>query len=131
MENNLTKWHEVIASKNPELLSAILADDVVFHSPVVHAPQKGKKITQIYLLAALQVFLSGDFKYLREVEEGNNSFLEFEVELDGVLINGIDMISWNEESKIVDFKVMIRPIKAINLIQQKMGEILMKHQRNS
>tara|TARA_R110002073_G_scaffold8207_5_gene45863 strand:- start:76249 stop:76644 length:396 start_codon:yes stop_codon:yes gene_type:complete len=131
MKNNLAKWHEIIETKNVTLLSEILDDNVIFHSPVVHAPQKGKKITSLYLSAALQVFLEGDFKYLREVVNESETFLEFEVELDGVVINGIDMISWNSAGKIVDFKVMIRPIKAINLIHQKMGEILMKYQRNN
>lgn len=127
MINNSAKWHEIVATKNPALLSTLLAEDVTFHSPVVHTAQKGKKITEIYLLAALQVFLSGDFRYVREVENAENSFLEFEVELDGVMINGIDMISWNEEGKIQEFKVMIRPLKAINLIHQKMGELLSRH----
>ncbi len=129
MNQNTTKWHEIVTSKNPELLTEILADEVTFHSPVVHTPQKGKKITQLYLTAALHVFLSGDFKYVREVENNNHSFLEFEVELDGVLINGVDMISWNEEGKIIDFKVMIRPLQAINLIHQKMGELLSRYQK--
>ncbi|MFD2565857.1 nuclear transport factor 2 family protein [Pseudotenacibaculum haliotis] len=126
MNSYTAHWHEVVTKKDPEILSKLLADDVVFHSPVVHSPQKGKKITEIYLLAALQVFLSGEFKYVREVENDQCSFLEFEVELDGVLINGIDMITWNEEGKIIDFKVMIRPLKAINLVHQKMGEILLR-----
>jgi len=131
MEKNLAKWHEIVKTKNVALLSEILDDNVVFHSPVVHAPQKGKKITALYLSAALQVFLAGEFKYLREVINETETFLEFEVELEGITINGIDMISWNTAGKIVDFKVMIRPIKAINLIHQKMGEILMKYQRNN
>ena len=131
MEKNLAKWHEIVKTKNVALLSEILDDNVVFHSPVVHAPQKGKKITALYLSAALQVFLAGEFKYLREVINETETFLEFEVELEGITINGIDMISWNTAGKIVDFKVMIRPIKPINLIHQKMGEILMKYQRNN
>ena len=129
MNSNTAKWHQVVETKNPELLEELLADDVNFHSPVVHTPQKGKKITQIYLLAALQVFLSGDFKYVREVENDQHSFLEFEVELDGIMVNGMDMISWNDEGKITDFKVMIRPLKAINLIHQKMGALLARHQK--
>ena len=129
MNKNTQKWHEIVSSKNQKLLAEILADDVCFHSPVVHTPQRGKKITQLYLTAALHVFLSGDFKYVREVENRTNSFLEFEVEIDGILINGMDMISWNEEGKIIDFKVMLRPLQAINLIHQKMGEMLSRHQK--
>lgn len=129
MNQNTAKWHQVVEEKNPKLLSEILADDVTFHSPVVHSPQQGKKITQLYLTAALYVFLPGGFKYVREVENENHSLLEFELKLDGITINGIDMISWNEEGKIIDFKVMIRPLKAVNLIHQKMGEMLSKHQK--
>ena len=126
MNQNTVKWHRIVEEKNPNLLSEILADDVTFHSPVVHTPQRGKKITELYLRAALHVFLSCGFKYIREVENESHSFLEFELELDGVFINGVDMISWNEDGKIIDFKVMLRPLKAVNLIHQKMGEMLSK-----
>ena len=131
MNDNLVKWHKIIETKDTNLLLDILDDDVTFHSPVVHTPQKGKKITYLYLSAALQVFLSGDFRYIREVTNERETFLEFEVEIDGILINGIDMISWSSEGKIIDFKVMIRPLKAINLIHQKMSEILSKYQEKS
>jgi len=131
MNDNLVKWHKIIETKDTNLLLDILDNDVTFHSPVVHTPQKGKKITYLYLSAALQVFLSGDFRYIREVTNERETFLEFEVEIDGILINGIDMISWSSEGKIIDFKVMIRPLKAINLIHQKMSEILSKYQEKS
>ena len=129
MNEYLVRWHKIIETKNTSLLLDVLDDEVVFHSPVVHTPQKGKKVTYLYLSAALQVFLSGDFRYTREVVNDKDTFLEFEVELEGVMINGIDMISWNSDGKITDFKVMIRPLKAINLIHQKMGEILLRHQK--
>lgn len=129
MNQNTSKWHKLVESKNPALLAELLADDVTFHSPVVHSPQKGKKITQMYLTAALYVFLPGGFRYVRELENERFSFLEFELEIDGVQINGIDMISWNEEGKIIDFKVMLRPLKAVNLIHQKMGEMMSRHQK--
>lgn len=129
MSNNLTKWHSIVTSKNTEGLLEILAEDVVFHSPVVHSPQKGKKMAYLYLSAALQVFLSGAFEYKREVVNDTETFLEFEAVIDGITINGIDMITWNKEEKIVDFKVMIRPLKGINLIHQKMGEMLAQYQK--
>lgn len=128
MSNNLANWHQVISSQNKEKLSAILADDVVFHSPVVHKPQKGKQITFMYLSAAFVVLCNETFKYVREVENETETLLEFNVEIDGILINGIDMISWNDEGKIIDFKVMIRPLKAVNIIHQKMGELLIKYE---
>lgn len=129
MSNNLTKWHSIVTSKNTEGLLEILAEDVVFHSPVVHSPQKGKKMAYLYLSAALQVFLPGAFEYKREVVNDTETFLEFEAVIDGITINGIDMITWNKEGKIVDFKVMIRPLKGINLIHQKMGEMLAQYQK--
>ena len=128
MNTNLETWHSVIFNQDKAKLSEILADDVVFYSPVVHTPQKGKQITFMYLSAAFVVFFNDTFKYVREVVNETETLLEFEVEIDGVLVNGIDMISWNAEGKITSFKVMLRPLKAVNLIHQKMGELLMKYQ---
>lgn len=120
----LSTWHALIQSRNPEGLEAILADDVVMHSPVVHTPLRGKAITHQYLNAALHVFINDSFRYVREVYGPSDAILEFEVSIDGILINGVDMIHWNEEGRIVDFKVMLRPLKAVNLIHQKMAEML-------
>lgn len=130
MSTNLETWHQIILDRNKKKLSSILADDVVFHSPVVHTPQKGKQITFMYLSAAFDVLCNDSFKYVREVENSTESILEFETTFDGVLVNGIDMISWNQEGKIKNFKVMIRPLKAINLIHKKMGELLLKYQQH-
>lgn len=130
MSTNLETWHQIILDRNKKKLSSILADDVVFHSPVVHTPQEGKQITFMYLSAAFDVLCNDSFKYVREVENSTESILEFETTFDGVLVNGIDMISWNQEGKIKNFKVMIRPLKAINLIHKKMGELLLKYQQH-
>ena len=121
---NLAAWHRVIAETDAEGLEALLADDAVFHSPVVHTPQVGKPIVLLYLKAAFEVLGSDDFRYVREVESGSDTILEFETEIDGIHFNGVDMIRWNDEGKIVDFKVMVRPLKAINLLHQKMAEML-------
>jgi hypothetical protein len=128
MNTNLATWHEVIFNQDKAKLLEILAEDVVFHSPVVHAPQIGKKLTFMYLSAAFLVFFNDTFKYVREVANDTETLLEFEVEIDGILINGIDMISWNDEGKITSFKVMVRPLKAVNLIHHKMGELLVNYQ---
>ena len=120
----LPDWHEIIRSRNPEGLEAILADDVVMHSPVVHTPLRGKAITRHYLHAALHVFINDSFRYVREVYGPSDDILEFEVSIDGILVNGVDMIHWNEDGQIVDVKVMLRPLKAVNLIHQKMAEML-------
>ena len=96
----------------------------MFHSPVVHTPQVGKPITKKYLAAAFHVFFNESFRYVRELRGDLAAILEFEVNLDGITVNGVDMIKWNEAGKITEFKVMLRPLKAVNLIHQKMAETL-------
>jgi hypothetical protein len=122
----LYTWHEVARTRNVAGLDALLADEVVFHSPVVHTPQVGKKITKLYLAAAFQVFFNESFRYVREIVGPHDAALEFQVEIDGIAVNGIDLIKWNDAGQIVEFKVMIRPLKAINLIHQKMAAMLQK-----
>ena len=120
----IAAWHEIARSGNARALDQLLADDVVFHSPVVHTPQEGKAITTQYLAAALRVFANPTFRYVREVTGARDAVLEFQTEIDGISINGVDMPKWNDEGQIVEFKVMIRPLKAINLIHQKMAAML-------
>ena len=120
----LQSWHELVAAGNPAGLSDLLAEDVVFYSPVVYTPQQGKAITQLYLAAAMQVFAQGGFRYVREVVAANDAVLEFEAELAGVYVNGVDMIQWNDAGQITEFKVMLRPLQAVNLIHKMMGEML-------
>jgi hypothetical protein len=120
----LAAWHEVVRSRDPRALDALLADDVVFHSPVVHTPQAGKAITRQYLTAAFQVFFNETFRYVREVSGPRDAVLEFQVDIDGIAVNGVDMMKWNEAGLLVEFKVMVRPLKAINLIHQKMAAML-------
>jgi len=105
-------------------LERLLAEDVTFHSPVVHTPQRGKAITAAYLAAALQVLGNDTFRYVREVVAARDAVLEFEVELDGVHVNGVDLIRWGEDGRIVDFKVMVRPLKAVNALHRMMAEAL-------
>ena len=124
----LSTWHDLVSSRNAKGLAALLSDDVVFHSPVVHTPQVGKAVTTQYLAAAFHVFFNETFKYVREVTGPRDAVLEFQVEIDGIAVNGVDMIKWDEEGKIVEFKVLIRPLKAINLIHQKMGAMLQAQQ---
>jgi ketosteroid isomerase-like protein len=120
MNTPLLLWHQSIKEKNTSNISLMLADDVVLHSPVVHTPVKGKKIVTHYLTAAFHTFVTDSFTYVRELEGENTAILEFTTTIDGLFVNGVDMISWNEEGKITDFKVMVRPLKAVNLIHQKM-----------
>jgi hypothetical protein len=124
--NPVHAWHELVRTRNMQGLDALLADEVVFHSPVVHTPQVGKAITARYLGAAFHVFFNDSFRYVREIVVERDAALEFQVEIDGIAVNGIDLIRWNDAGRIVEFKVMIRPLKAINLIHQKMGAMLQK-----
>jgi hypothetical protein len=122
--NPLSSWHQLVQNRSPQGLDALLAERVVFHSPVVHTPQVGKAIATQYLTAAFQVFFNESFHYTREVVGPHDAVLEFQVEIEGISVNGVDMIKWDDTGKIVDFKVMIRPLKAINLIHQKMAATL-------
>ncbi len=117
-------WHRLVESVDPSGLDQLLADDAVFFSPVVHTPQRGKALAQAYLAAAFQVFFNPSFRYVREIIGPSDAMLEFETEIDGVLVNGVDIIKWNESGKVVEFKVMIRPLKAIGLIHERMGAML-------
>ncbi|WP_223789471.1 nuclear transport factor 2 family protein [Marinicella meishanensis] len=120
----ITGWHHVLQQGDLEALNALLANEVVFHSPVLHTPQAGKPLTKMYLAAAFQVLVPNGFKYLREVLSGHQAALEFQAQIDGTVINGVDLIECNEQGQITDFKVMLRPLKALQLVQQKMHEML-------
>jgi hypothetical protein len=117
-------WHRIVEERDVPGLDALLADEAVFHSPVVHSPQIGKVITKKYLAAAFRVFFNDSFHYVRELRGDRDAVLEFEVKLDEITVNGVDMIKWNDAGKIIEFKVMLRPLKAVNLIHQKMAEML-------
>ncbi len=122
--DSLQRWHEVVRTRNPAMLNQILADDAVFHSPIVFRPQQGKDLVALYLTGAMHVIANETFRYVREVVDGRVAVLEFETEIDGVHVNGVDMIMWNEQGLITDFKVMLRPLKAIMIVQQRMAELL-------
>ena len=122
----LEKWHHFVQEGDIKTLQSILSDDVVFHSPVLHTPQSGKALTTMYLSAAYYVFKDSDFIYKRQVIQDNQAVLEFETEIEGVIINGVDIIESDDTGKIVEFKVMIRPLQGLQKIQQKMLEILEK-----
>ena len=117
-------WHGLVEANDPSGLDDLLADDVVFISPVVHTPQHGKAIAKAYLSAAFQVFFNPSFRYVREILGPSDAMLEFETEIDGVLVNGVDIIKWNDAHQIVEFKVMLRPLKAVNVIHERMGAML-------
>jgi hypothetical protein len=123
-ESPLVAWHRMLRERDAAGLPALLAEDAVFHSPVVHTPQRGRARVAAYLTAALHVFVGPGFRYVREVVGEGEAALEFETEIDGVQVNGVDLIRWNEEGRVVDFKVMIRPLRAIQVVHERMAAML-------
>jgi hypothetical protein len=124
MADALAAWHRLVTDNNPDGLNTLLAPDAVFQSPIVHTPQVGREKAALYLRTALALLNNGAFRYTGEWTAPNSAILEFEGEIDGITINGVDMIWWNTENEITRFKVMVRPLKAINLMHQAMGAML-------
>jgi len=122
----LKLWHQLVDTSDITLLDELLADDCVFYSPVVHSPQAGKDISKMYLSAAVILFSHFNFHYIKEIISDSSAALEFEVEIDGIQVNGVDIISWNEKGLITEFKVFVRPLKGVNLLHQKMAQMLNK-----
>ena len=101
-------WHCLVKDHNPAGLDALLAEDAVFLSPIVHSPQRGKALTRAYLHAAFEVFFNDSFRYVRELAGENDAMLEFETMIDGVLVNGVDLIKWDAAGKTVEFKGLVK-----------------------
>ena len=120
----LDSWHDIIRNGDASALDTLIADDAVFHSPVVHTPQVGKAIVVKYLTAAANVLLDESFKYLREMVDERQAMLEFQVTLDDIVINGVDHIRWNDNNQIIEFKVWVRPLKGMQKLHQAMAEQL-------
>lgn len=118
---HLQAWRDYVASHDEKNLWDMLHPDVVFESPVVHSPQRGREITFKYLKAAFVVLGGPGFRYVGQWENQAGAVLEFVNEIQGIRLNGIDMITWNEAGQITHFKVMVRPLKAINMLHQMMG----------
>lgn len=136
----IERWHRHMRGELPGGLDELLDDDVIFYSPIVYTPQVGKAITTLYLSAAGQT-LPGDknatqsdpskrFRYTKQVISGDTAVLEFETTVEGKYVNGVDIIRCNEQGKIVEFRVMIRPLQAINLVHRQMGEMLVTMKPN-
>jgi hypothetical protein len=135
IESVIEKWHAFLGGQLPGGLDELLDDDVVFYSPIVYTPQRGKSITTLYLQAAgmtlpgnTETSGSGDtagrFRYTKEVLAGDTAVLEFETTVEGKYVNGVDIIRCNDEGRIVEFRVMIRPLQAVNLVHQQMASTL-------
>jgi hypothetical protein len=121
--NTLEIWHEMLRNRDLGRLDEVLAEDCVFLSPIVHTPQKGRELTGFYLNGALNVF-NESFHYVKEVVTPHHAVLEFSCDLDGIVVNGVDIMTFDDEGKIIEFKVMVRPVKAVNLMHAKMKAML-------
>jgi len=120
----LDTWHRMVRTGDASALPGLIAEDAVFFSPVVHSPRRGRDQMVMYLGAAFDVVRNPSFRYVREIVGAHDAMLEFETTMDDVHVNGVDIIRWDEAGKIVEFKVMIRPLKGINIVHQKMLEAL-------
>jgi len=141
IEQCVENWHRHLRGEFPGGLDALLADDVVFYSPVVFTPGAGKDVAKLYLQAA-EATIGGaseksaredssdqresKFQYSKQVLTGNHAILEFETEMEGKYVNGVDIITCDDDSRIVEFKVMLRPLQAVNLLHERMREMLAK-----
>ena len=137
IDHVIEKWHAHLRGRLPGGLDELLADDVVFYSPIVYKPQEGKAITKLYLEAAGQTLpgdastsssrdddSSGRFRYTKTVTSGDTAVLEFETTVDGKYVNGVDIMRCNADGRIVEFRVMIRPLQAVNLVHAQMKATL-------
>ena len=135
IEEHIKQWHDFTHGNFPGGLDTLLADDIIFYSPVVFTPQEGKELAKLYLMAAGNTFGGDDakkngdiedssFRYTKEVLSGNQAILEFETKIECKYVNGVDIISFNEDGKISEFKVMIRPLQAVNIIHMQMQKML-------
>ncbi len=150
IERTIARWHQHLRGELPGGLDELLDDDCVFVSPIVFRPQEGKEITKLYLSAAGATLGDGPgdgggagagdgakpavgpkFRYVREVMSGDSAVLEFETELDGKYVNGVDIIRCGDDGKIVEFKVMIRPLQAIEAVHAAMRAMLEQMQSSS
>jgi hypothetical protein len=124
----IARWHGIVEARSLSGLDELLADDVVFQSPAVHTPQVGKAVTKRYLQAALHVLNNGNFRYVGEWYGDSSAVLEFETVIDGIQVNGVDIIHWDASDRIVRFKVMVRPVKALQTLMPLMAAELQKNQ---
>jgi hypothetical protein len=134
IEQVVARWHRFITGESPNELEGLLADDVVFYSPILYTPQRGREITATYVRAATQALPGegaeggkggeGAFRYTKQVLAGDVAVLEFETTVQGKYVNGVDIIRCDEDARIVEFRVMIRPLQAVNAVDESMRAML-------
>lgn len=120
----IARWHQAVANNDLSDIEDLLADDAVFQSPAVHTPQPGKALVAKYLRAAMAVLNNDSFRYVGEWLGEKSAVLEFELTIDDLYVNGVDLIHWNDDGRITHFKVMVRPLKALNAVIPLMGQQL-------
>ncbi len=123
----IARWHRYLGGDLPGGLGELLADDVVFYSPVVYTPQRGRAVTRQYLEAASRTLVGGSggaFRYTKEVLAGDTAVLEFETSVEGRYVNGVDIIRCGDDGRIVEFRVMMRPLQGIQAVHEQMGRLL-------
>lgn len=135
IERVVQRWHGVMAGAYAAGLDELLSEDVVFHSPIVYTPQRGREMTSLYLHAAAQTLL-GDgsedvFRYTKQVLAGDVAVLEFETTVDGKYVNGVDIIRCDDAGLIVELRVMLRPLQAVNVVHERMRALLAAAQSSS
>ena len=123
IELGLPRWHDLVESRDPSGLRDLIAEDAVFRSPAVHTPQEGRDLVHLYLVGAMTV-LGPKLEYVDEWTHERDAILEFRTVVDDLEVSGIDRITWDDEGRIIDFTVMIRPVKALHVVIEKMGEEL-------
>ena len=135
IEQIVERWHQYVRGESSDALDELLDDDVVFYSPIVYTPQRGKDITKLYLQAAAGTLAgnggasTGDsagsgFRYTKQITAGDTAVLEFETNVDGKYVNGVDIIRCSAAGRIIEFRVMIRPLQAVNIVHEQMKAML-------
>ena len=122
--NVVAVWHEAVTKNDLTAFEAIVADDAVFESPALHTPQVGKAMVSMYLRGAMMVLNNGSFRYVEEWLSARSAVLEFEATVDGLLVNGVDILRWNDEGRVTSFKVMVRPFKGLTALMAAMKKLL-------
>lgn len=122
----LETWHDFVKNRKNEGLENFIDDEAILYSPVVFTPVEGKFMVSMYLMAASHIIANDSFRYVREVYDEENAILEFVTEINGITVEGVDMIQFTKEGKLKEIKIMIRSLKAMNMVHQKMGEYLEK-----
>jgi hypothetical protein len=137
IEHVINQWHAFLRGELPDGLDTLLDDEVVFYSPIVFTPQRGKEVTALYLTAATHAFTGGSptsspegtadggsFRYSKTVVSGDTAILEFETTMEGTYVNGVDIIRCNDDGRIVEFRVMVRPLQAVTMVHRQMAAML-------